>query len=100
MQKMGATDYETYREVMGELLQPIRAEALDVDTLKRLYESKLGYLENLRVKCFFEINGSERTLFDMDDYQLILRAVRETERHLRELILLAIATNLENRKIS
>ena len=100
MKKEQSTDYETYREIMDELLQPIQAEGLDVDTLKRLYESKLVYLENLRVRCFYELNGEQSGHFTMHDYQLILKAAKETNRHLRELILVAVSTKLELRKIS
>jgi hypothetical protein len=92
-----STDYETYREIMGELLRPIEAHGLDTDTLKRLYESKLVYLENLRVKCFKELNGGMPGFFTMDDYRLILQASAETNRHLRDLILLAISHNLRRR---
>jgi len=94
------TDYATYKEIMGELLGPIQAVDLDVDTLKRLYESKLVYLENLRVKCFYEINANCQSHFDVDDYELILHAVKETNRHLCEIVLIAITGNLKNRKIS
>lgn len=94
------TDYETYREIMGELLRPIEASGLDVDTLKRLYESKLVYLENLRVKCFIEVNAGKGGHFTMEDYQLILRALGETNKHLRELMLLAITHNLKKRNVS
>ena len=96
MRQDRSTDYETYREIMGELLRPIESHDLDVDTLKRLYESKLVYLENLRVKCFIEVNGGKGP-FTMDDYRLILRALEETNRHLRDLVLAAITVNLQKR---
>lgn len=96
MRKDSATDYETYREIMGELLRPIESHDLDVDTLKRLYESKLVYLENLRVKCFMEVNGQgDGSPFTMEDYRLVLKAQAETNRHLRELILCAITVKLK-----
>lgn len=97
MRKDRSTDYETYREIMGELLRPIEVEGLDVDTMKRLYESKLVYLENLRIKCFCELNSGVQSPFTFDDYGLILKALAETNRHLRDLILLAINTNLKKR---
>jgi hypothetical protein len=97
MQKDSATDYQTYHEIMDELLRPITAEGLDSDTLKRLYESKLVYLENLRTKCFVELNGEKPGRFSMEDYKLILEARRETQRHLRDLILVAMAENLAKR---
>lgn len=100
MSKDRATDYETYREIMGELLRPIEASGLDVETLKRLYESKLVYLENLRVRCFVELNGPNPGHFKMDDYRLILEAVNQTNKHLRDLILLAINSNLKRRNVS
>jgi len=95
-----STDFATYREIMGELLRPIEAHGLDVDTLKRLYESKLVYLENLRVRCFFELNSAAGGHFTMNDYKLILQALADTNRHLRNLILLAISTNLKKRTAS
>lgn len=96
-----ATDYETYKEIMGELLSPIIAKGLDLDTLKRLYESKAVYLENLRVKCFWELNtNKDRTFFRQEDYVLILQAIQETRNQLRNLILCAITDNLARRKAS
>lgn len=99
MRKDRSIDYETYREIMGELLRPIDVEGLDVDTMKRLYESKLVYLENLRVKCFCELNGASESPFTIDDYGLIIKAIAETNRHLRELILLAINANLRRCRV-
>jgi len=91
------TDYETYREIMGELLRPIEAQGLDLDTLKRLYESKLVYLENLRVKCFCEINLSAGGFYTMEDYRLILQALRETQKHIKTLVLAVITSRLQKR---
>jgi hypothetical protein len=92
-----STDFATYREIMGELLRPIEAHGLDAETLKRLYESKLVYLDNLRVRCFIELNSGRAGHFTMQDYQLILQAIGETNRHLRDLILLVITSNLKKR---
>lgn len=100
MRKDRSTDYSTYREIMGELLRPIEAEGLDLETFKRLYESKLVYLDNLRVHCFYEINSKKGSHYTMVDYQLILKAVSETNRHLRELVLLAMTTKLKKRNVS
>ena len=99
MKKQASTDYSTYKEVMDELNHPIDTRGLDPDTIKRLYESKLVYLENLRVKCFFEINQTHSE-FLPSDYQLILQAIRQTNQHLRELILVAMDTYLSRRKVS
>lgn len=44
MQDLRSTDYDTYKEIMGELPKPIIADGLDLETLKRLYESKAVYL--------------------------------------------------------
>ena len=96
-----ATDYETYREIMGELVSPIIAKGLDIDTLKRLYESKAVYLENLRVKCFWELNtNQEKTYFKQSDYVLILQALEDTKSQLRNMIICAINDNLERRRAS
>lgn len=97
MLNKSSTDYETYREIMGELMRPIDSLGLDLDTLKRLYQSKLVYLENLRAKCFIEINSGRPSHFTMQDYQLILSALNETNRHVRELILVAMTTQLQKR---
>jgi hypothetical protein len=99
MRKNRSTDYATYREIMGELVRPIEAEGLDLETLKRLYESKLVYLENLRVHCFYELNSKKGGHYTIADYQLILKAVSETNRHLRELILVAMTTKLKKRSV-
>ena len=93
-------DYETYREIMNDLLQPISGEGLDSETLRRLYESKLVYLENLRLKCFREINSGRQTHFTADDHTLIVKALGETTRHLRQIVLLAITDNLAKRQVS
>ena len=70
-----STDYETYREIMGELLSPIMADGLDGDTLKRLYVSKSVYLENLRMKCFIDLNKeNSRSYFTWKDYEIIVKA--------------------------
>jgi len=95
-----ATDYETYREIMSDLMQPISGEGLDDDTLKRLYESKLVYLENLRQKCFVELNSAKPSHFSTDDQALVLAAIKQTRVFLRELILLSITNNLARRKVS
>lgn len=93
-----ATDYETYREIMDELLKPIIGDGIDDDTLKRLYESKAVYLENLRIKCFMEMNSKGQTYFSFNDYQLILRAVEENKKHVRALILCVFNKNLSKSK--
>ena len=92
------TDYQTYREIMDELLIPINGDDLDPDLLVRLYQSKLVYLENLRTKCFMAMNRKSETLFTSEDYALIIKAVQETKTHLRQTMVLAIAENLSNRK--
>lgn len=97
MKKDLSTDYETYKEIMGDLLRPIEGKGLDIDTLRRLYESKLVYLENLRIKCFLEINGGGAGYFTIEDYQLILKAVGETNAHLRTVMLGEITSNLARR---
>jgi hypothetical protein len=97
--KMGhkpQTDYDTYREIMNDLLKPISSDGLDDDTLKRLYESKIVYLENLRVKCFRDMNGAKETHFTKEDYKLILEAVKQAREHLRGVVLGVINNRLKN----
>jgi hypothetical protein len=93
-------DYVTYREIMGDLLQPISSEGLDFDTLKRLYESKVVYLENLRIKCFKEINSGRGSHFTSEDHTLIIKASAEANKQLRQIVLLAITDNLAKRQVS
>jgi hypothetical protein len=93
-----STDFETYRQVIGDLLAPIGQNGLDWETLKKLYESKLVYLQNLRVRCFYEINRSPAPQFSTADYELILQALRETRLHLKHLILHAVNDSLEKSK--
>jgi hypothetical protein len=96
MSKKSQTDYETYREIMNDLLKPIASDGVDTDTLKRLYESKMVYLENLRVKCFREMNGGKSTHFSQDDYKIIVEAAVKTREHLRSVVLNAINHRLQN----
>lgn len=96
MSKKAHTDYDTYREIMDDLLKPIAAEGLDLDTLKRLYESKMVYLENLRLKCFRDMNGKNETHFTKDDYRIIVEGGKQTRSHLRAVVLSAINTRLQN----
>lgn len=100
MSKHAETDYQTYKQIMGELIQPIVATGLPDETLKRLYESKLVYLENLRLKCFREINNASSSAhFQQSDYELILAALSKTREHLREVVMVVIHTNLNKRKV-
>lgn len=99
MQFDTSTDYATYKGIMEELLQPIVANGLDHDTLKRLYESKLVYLENLRIKCFHDINSNKViAYFSTDDYAIILKALEQTKAHVRDLIILAVKHALATRQ--
>ncbi len=98
MDQSQATDYETYKEIMGELIKPILGDGLDPETLKSLYESKAVYLENLRIKCFRELNTPDGGHFTWDDYRLILHAIEENRNHVRKLILVTVSDKLERRK--
>lgn len=92
-------DYETYREIIDELILPIQGEGLDHDTLKRLYESKLVYLENLRTKIFYSMNQPGHTLFGPNDYELIIESIAVSRRHLRSLVVLAVSDQLAKRLV-
>ncbi len=89
------SEYETFREIMEELLEPINGTNLDSDTLKRLYESKLVYLENLRIKCFYALNSLQPTLFSTQDYQHILNAIYCTKQHLKEYVIQTLSLVLK-----
>ncbi len=93
-------DYETYREIIDELPEPIYGVGLDHETLKRLYESKLVYLENLRTKIFYDINASEQAFFNLGDYHLVLEAIDLSKKHLRGLVLLAMSDQLTKRALA
>lgn len=93
-----ATDYETYREIMPELLHPIQGRNVDGELLVRLYQSKLVYLENLRIQCFREINAvMSQTQFTPQDHELIVEAIRFTKAHIKSAILAAIQENIHRR---
>lgn len=80
---------------MEELNAPIQGDELDEVTLCRLYESKLVYLENLRVKCFQDMNSKSATkLFSAPDYRRILVAIGQTELHLHDLVVQAVERRL------
>jgi hypothetical protein len=96
MTKKPQTDYETYKEIMDDLLKPIASDGLDVDTVKRLYESKMVYLENLRIKCFRDMNSGRETHFTQADYKIIVEAATQTRKHLRGVVLNAINDRLSN----
>lgn len=100
MAEIGATDYETYQEIMDELIKPINKTGLDADTLKRLYESKAVYLENLRVKCFYSMNKSDSSCFSWSDYQLILKAIAENKKQMNKIILSVFRECLIDKKAS
>jgi hypothetical protein len=93
-------EYETYKEIMSELMNPILVDGLDHDTLHRLYKSKLVYLENLRVKCFRAINGRVKSLFTQNDYRLIVEAIAANQEFVKMAVLVTINNNLAKRKIS
>lgn len=88
-------DYDTYKEVSEDLLSPIVADGLDIDTLKRLYQSKLVYLNNLRKQCFLDVNRSE-SVFSSQDLEHVTQAISSTNYHIRELILLTLENTLES----
>lgn len=98
MVSWASTDYETYSEIMDELTSPIIADDLDSETLKNLYESKAVYLENLRTKCFRELNANKNSFFTWDDYSLILRAIDQTKSHVRQLVLIVFEEVLSRKK--
>lgn len=94
------SEYETYKEIIDELMVPIKGEGLEVETLARLYESKLVYLRNLRAKCFYSMNRHDGTFFTTHDHNMILQAIEETQSHLRDLILMMVTTGISKRKVS
>ena len=100
MENICGTDYETYREIMDELKNPIIGKGLDPDLLIRLHESKVIYLDNLRVRCFREINKNEETHFSWDDYIYIVSALDDCRATTKSLIIHSINTLLSTKKIA
>lgn len=100
MKHKAYADYETYLEVMEDLLTPIDGAGLDTETLKRLYESKHVYLENLRVKCFVALNAKDSGGFEEEDYELILSALKRTKKHIKDLIIATLSETMTKRKVS
>lgn len=88
--------YDAYIEIKSELVKPISDNGLDGQTVKRLYESKAVYLENLRIKCFREMNQfrHQDDGFNEDDYQFILNAAKINRNHLRSHIMAVIKERL------
>jgi len=92
--KKNGTDYATYKEIMAELGKPIEASGLEFETLKRLYESKLVYLENLRQRAFRDLNHPGKQTFSSADYEFILSAIKQSKEHLSQSVMQAIVINL------
>ncbi|MBI2601814.1 MAG: hypothetical protein HYW48_02055 [Deltaproteobacteria bacterium] len=92
---MSAEDYETYKQIKEELSQPIDEKDLDRATLKKLYESKLVYLDYLRIKCFTAVNQQKMTPFTIDDYTYILDAIKQTKAQITKLVRSAVLSSLE-----
>jgi hypothetical protein len=91
-------DYETFKEIEADLLRPIVGDGLDYDTLRKLYESKLVYLSNLRAKCFLDMNQNSSPVFQPDDLAVIVKALSLTNGHIRDLFLTAIQESLAKRR--
>ena len=53
----------------------------------RLHESKVIYLENLRVRCFKELNLEGVAHFSWDDYNYIVLALEECRATTRSLVI-------------
>ena len=100
MSRSSVIDYETYCEIMSDLMNPIDDSGLDKDTLKCLYESKLIYLENLRLKCFQDINSKTDGPFSSQDLSLIFSALDQTKGHLRDLVILSMSNAIIRQKVS
>ncbi len=88
-------DYNVYKELEADLICPIESPTLNKDITVRLYESKLIYLENLRVKCFKDMNMNSSSKFTTEDYNFILKAKQITNAYLKEVILDIIKENLK-----
>ena len=102
MNHFSSTEYSIYQEILDDLLKPIIHDGLDDETLRRLYESKLVYLQNLRTKCFREVNAARTGTFTSNDFRLIIEALELTRTHLSVHTKQTIHKNLNripNRKV-
>lgn len=92
------SDYESFHEILDDLMKPIRDDGLNVETVIRLYESKLAYLENIRIKCFRDVNArtlrKESNGFQVQDYELIIAAIDLTRKTLKYTILTSVRESL------
>ena len=100
MANITGTDYETYKEIMDELRNPIIAKGLEPEIMVRLHESKVIYLENLRVRCFKELNLEGVAHFSWDDYNYIVLALEECRATTRSLVIHSVKNYLSNQKIA
>ncbi len=92
-------EFDSYHEIRSDLQLPIAAEGLDSDTLIRLYESKLVYMENLRAKAFYDINRpAQLALFSLKDYSHIIESIKITKTHLKTVMLGEIRNVIQSRK--
>ncbi len=80
-----AKDYATYSQIKWELHRPIHEDGVDYETLRRLYESKIIYLERLRVQCFYAMNQNSPNEFSMHDYNCIFLALQTTKAQAQKL---------------
>lgn len=95
------TEYESFQEIIDDLMKPIGGEGLTVEMVIRLYESKLAYLENIRIKCFRDINRpaapgvNDMQRFQVQDYDLILAAIDLTKKTLKYTVLTSVTDLLK-----
>lgn len=91
-------EYRIYRKVFEELARPLDVSGLDIETIIKLYKSKLIYLENLRLRCFNHINhrvpSGSVSCFNGHDLSFIIYAQKETKLHLRQVYLSGIRHHL------
>ena len=95
MEKTLFDDYKTYKEIVSELMNPIVGNELDLETLTMLYESKLVYLEHIRLQCFQSINSNQQNCFTKEDLDFIVSAIYDTNQRLTTLIKLVISKSLK-----
>ena len=79
-------DYNTYCQIKDDLPLPIFNAEVDKETLKRLYDSKLFYLEHLRTTCFKAMNKNTSSNFTVEDYSFILYSIENTKKYLNDLV--------------
>lgn len=88
--------YEQYRELAGEICDPIDDTGMTHDLRYELYTSKLTYLYNIQEQFFRYINtGHCNDAYTIEDLVLIQKAIEITKEFLRQTIHEALSVSIK-----